>query len=67
MADHTVSPFTIAIAEEQLDDLDQRLRRTRFPQDFGNDDWRYGYNTAYHRRWSSTGSRSTTGATSSGG
>ena len=48
--DHDVSPFTIAVPQEDLDDLDKRLRRTRFPQDFANDDWRYGYNTAYHRQ-----------------
>ena len=47
---HDVSEFTIAIPEEDLEDLDERLRRTRFPTDFGNDDWRYGYNGAYHRQ-----------------
>ena len=47
---HDVSEFTIAIPEEDLKDLDERLRRTRFPTDFGNDDWRYGYNSAYHRQ-----------------
>lgn len=48
-ADHDVKPFEINISEGQLDDLRTRLERTRFPEDFGNDDWRYGYNTAYHR------------------
>ena len=48
--DFAVSEFTIAIPEEDLEDLDQRLRRTRFPTDFGNDDWRYGYNGGYHRQ-----------------
>lgn len=48
--DVDVSRFTVAIPDEDLDDLDQRLRRTRFPHDFANDDWRYGYNGAYHRR-----------------
>ena len=43
------TPFTVDIPDSELDDLAQRLRRTRFPDDFGNDDWRYGYNTAYHR------------------
>ncbi len=47
---HDVSPFTIAITDDALEDLDQRLRRTRFPRDFGNDDWRYGYNGDYHRQ-----------------
>ena len=46
---HAVKPFKIDIPAAQLDDLMGRLKRTRFPNDFGNDDWRYGYNTAYHR------------------
>ena len=31
--------------------MDERLRRTRLPQDYDNDDWRYGYgyNTEYAR------------------
>ena len=44
-----VTPFAINVPKAQLDDLTSRLKRTRFPADFGNDDWRYGYNTAYHR------------------
>ena len=46
---HEASPFAIHIPDAQLDDLLARLKRTRFPDDFANDDWRYGYNTAYHR------------------
>ena len=46
---HDVKPFKIHIPEEQLEDLAARLKLTRFPDDFANDDWRYGYNTAYHR------------------
>ncbi|MDL5156230.1 epoxide hydrolase family protein [Actinomycetospora termitidis] len=45
-----VTPFTIDIAQQDLDDLDRRLRRTRFAPDFGNDDWRYGHHGEYHRR-----------------
>ncbi len=45
-----VQPFTISIPDEELEDMNERLRRTRFPQDFANDDWRYGYNGAYHRQ-----------------
>ena len=44
-----VSEFRIAVPDDALDDLRDRLRRTRFPEDFGNDDWRYGYNGDYHR------------------
>ena len=47
---YDVREFTIAIPDEQLDDMNDRLRRTRFPQDFANDDWRYGYNGQYHRQ-----------------
>ena len=46
---YDVSEFTIAIPDEKLDDMYERLRRTRFPKDFGNDDWEYGYNTDYAR------------------
>lgn len=38
--------FTIAVADETLADLDRRLAATRWPDDFANDDWRYGAKTA---------------------
>lgn len=41
------TPFVVDVPQAILDDLKQRLRRTRFPDDFGNDDWRYGTNRAY--------------------
>ncbi len=44
---HDVRPFTVDIPDAQLDDLMLRLKRTRFPSDFGNDDRGYGHNTAY--------------------
>ena len=47
---YKVEDFTIDIPEADLEDMNARLRNTRFPQDFANDDWRYGYNTAYHRQ-----------------
>ena len=46
---YKVSEYTIDIPDEKLDDMYERLRRTRFPQDYANDDWRYGYNTDYAR------------------
>ncbi len=49
MAGRDVEEFSIAIEQAKLDALADRLRLTRFPADFGNDDWRYGYNGAYHR------------------
>ena len=42
-----IESFSIAVAQSVLDDLDQRLARTRWPDDFANDDWRYGASTAY--------------------
>ena len=47
---YNVEPFEIHFSDEELEDMMERLRRTRFPSDFGNDDWRYGYNTEYHRK-----------------
>ena len=44
-----VEQFTIHIPGATLDDMYERLRRTRYPEDFANDDWEYGFNTAYLR------------------
>jgi len=46
---YDVKPFKIQIPEADLSDMMDRLKRTRFPQDFDNDEWQYGYNTEYHR------------------
>jgi pimeloyl-ACP methyl ester carboxylesterase len=40
-------PFEIDVADEALDDLAVRLRRTRFADDFGNDDWTFGVPREY--------------------
>ena len=40
-------PFTIAIPDATLTDLQERLRRTRYPIDFANENWAYGTNRAY--------------------
>lgn len=37
-----VEPFTIAVSDADLEDMRLRLRRTRWADDFGNADWRYG-------------------------
>ena len=42
-------PFTVDVPQSALDDLADRLRRTRLPVDFVNDDWRYGVNREYLR------------------
>jgi pimeloyl-ACP methyl ester carboxylesterase len=45
----SVRPFRIAIPQEQLDDLAQRLRRTRFPAPLPGDGWDTGVPVAYLR------------------
>lgn len=35
-------PFTIAIPDQDLDDLRSRIRNARWAPDVGNDDWSYG-------------------------
>jgi hypothetical protein len=42
-----VEPFKINIADDILEDLKNRLRRTRLAPDFSNEDWGYGTNGAY--------------------
>src|SRR4051794_18493127 len=43
------TPFEISVGQEALDDLSGRLRRTRFADDFANDDWAFGVPGAYLR------------------
>ncbi len=45
----TIEPFRIAIPQAVLDDLHERLARTRWTADFANDQWAYGANAAYIR------------------
>ncbi len=40
-------PFTIAVPDSTLEDLQYRLSHTRFPRDFGNQNWEYGTNLEY--------------------
>jgi hypothetical protein len=44
-----ISPFTIAVSDEQLHDLSRRLKDTRWSDYIGNKDWFYGVNAAYLR------------------
>ena len=44
-----IEPFRVAVAQHVLDDLAERLSRTRWTGDFANDDWAYGANAAYVR------------------
>ncbi|MET0586928.1 MAG: epoxide hydrolase N-terminal domain-containing protein [Novosphingobium sp.] len=41
-----IKPFRIAVEQDVLDDLRERLARTRWTDDFANDDWAYGANAA---------------------
>lgn len=43
----SIEAFRVTVADEVLHDLQQRLQQTRWVEDFGNDDWRYGSNSAY--------------------
>nr|GLK36003.1 hypothetical protein GCM10017611_28600 [Rhodococcus wratislaviensis] len=43
----TIRPFRIDIAQEQLDDLADRLARTRFGTPLPGDDWASGVPTSY--------------------
>lgn len=42
-----MTPFSIHIPEEELEDLRDRLKRTRWPDEVIGADWRYGANLAY--------------------
>jgi microsomal epoxide hydrolase len=43
----SIQPFTIAIAQATLDDLHERLLRTRWPDEVENTNWSYGTNRGY--------------------
>jgi pimeloyl-ACP methyl ester carboxylesterase len=47
-------PFTVAIPDEAIASLKDRLRRTTLAPDFANDDWRYGTNREYLERFIAT-------------
>ena len=42
--------FRIDVPDEVLNDLHARLKRTRWVDDFANEDWHYGTNTAYLKK-----------------
>nr|WP_206085737.1 epoxide hydrolase N-terminal domain-containing protein [Massilia polaris] len=42
-----MKPFRVEVPDEVLSDLQARLQRTRWVDDFANEDWQYGTNTAY--------------------
>jgi len=44
-----ITPFTVAVPDAVLDDLHERLARTRFPEAIPGADWDYGTDLAYER------------------
>ena len=46
----SVRPFRIKVKQSVLDDLDQRLARTRWPDQIENTGWQYGINLAYMKQ-----------------
>jgi microsomal epoxide hydrolase len=42
-----IQPFTIAVPQETLDDLHERLAHTRWPDEAENTSWNYGTNLSY--------------------
>ncbi|MBM3658498.1 MAG: epoxide hydrolase [Actinobacteria bacterium] len=44
-----LTPFTVAVPEADLDDLHDRLARTRFPAQIPGADWDYGTELGYER------------------
>jgi pimeloyl-ACP methyl ester carboxylesterase len=49
MADDSIRPFRLEVPEADLDDLSERLRRTRWPEAETVDDWSQGLPLAYAR------------------
>jgi pimeloyl-ACP methyl ester carboxylesterase len=43
----SIEKFSIAIADAELIDLKDRLKKTRWAEDFANDEWQYGTNGKY--------------------
>ena len=43
----SIQPFTITVAQRTLDDLRERLARTRWPDEVQGADWEYGTNLEY--------------------
>jgi microsomal epoxide hydrolase len=44
---NVIRPFNVRVSEEILDDLDDRLRRARLPDQIPGTDWSYGTDGAY--------------------
>ena len=44
-----IEPMDFRVPQDVLDDLRERLQRTRWPQSFPEQGWDYGTNTEYMR------------------
>ena len=44
-----IEPYRLSVSQDVLDDLQNRLRRTRWPQSFPGQGWDYGTSTEYMR------------------
>lgn len=44
-----IAPFKLAVSDTDLEDLNRRLRDTRWTDDFANNDWSYGAEVRYIR------------------
>ena len=44
-----IKPFTVDVSDAALADLVERLARAKIANDYGNADWRYGFNGDYLR------------------
>ena len=43
----SIEPFEVSVDEQVLQDLEDRIRNTRWADDFDNADWEYGTNGKY--------------------
>ena len=57
-----ITPFTLAVPQADLEDLNRRIDQTRWPDAETVDDWTQGARSPRSRRWSITGVTATTGA-----
>jgi hypothetical protein len=61
MTDATIRRFRIDVPQTELDDLRDRLARTRWPDELPEAGWDYGVPLAYARKLPGTGQTATTG------
>jgi hypothetical protein len=45
-----IEPYKVSIPQETLEDLHQRLERTRWPDEVDQAGWRYGANLEYMKQ-----------------